>query len=1206
MDPQASRNGHQRRPSDIITRIHNAALETPTSLPVLSQSQPLSQSPESTRPALYGSLGAAGPGQPSRNRPRLPHSRSQPHSRSMSQPFPALFGGKKKRQGSSIDDPPVDLDWVGNDGRITSSKQTPKAHTRSGPAGASQDFATGNCMTCSALVRWPRELKVFKCTICTTVNDLVPTSSEDRNGAVRRRDAPNATSSPSTSSSGRAMTPSVQYTRQLVTQCLRSCISKRLSKKQATPSESSQAPIDDNRLKNEPASRGYTLSLRPQNDPRGQETLQSSYTAQYIFDEPPTLRRNHVDQLSSSSLYPLPSNGITDKANESREVSQQLHHTPSSAAVEDEPKRIFKQLEDYIIACFGSFESINNAFVSHPSRYTARTGSEPVRRKPVPSRDAALPYLHARNHSLSRDHTRVSPQSAGVVCDLDPKLLLLGDFAENGTWWTGEQSSIAAPPRSLSDHGQMDNGGSAPVTGRSPQINRTELGEWYHIVCNTAEGWLGVYEDLARDPASRTTTERDLQQLEQHLLQAQEHVQRTLLKAIEMVLKRPGRPLSEPADLRFLLIAFANPLLHSETRLFRGFIQSEDGTTSTTRTPVSKAMTVPSSGLLSGQHSGIIKRIVGLISNSPSECHNQLIAWLARYQSNRFNQTKELVSGFLSYRMLRQTEKKQEVHVDITAGLIPQIQNGRSGAYLYDEIGASSSSKKPKEATKKIPYADDWQIKAASRVLALLFAANNLASVRRSEDSATDPQESHWAAIRDGVHANGQLLSTSDFYNSMIDYVDLVGDFEAWESKKGVFTFCQYPFLMSIWAKTQILEYDARRQMEMKARDAFFESIMNNKNTKQFLFLTVRRDCLVEDSLTAVSEVIGSGGEDVKKRLRIEFRGEEGIDAGGLRKEWFLLLVREVFNPDHGMFIYDEDSQCCYFNPNSFETSDQFFLVGVVMGLAIYNSTILDVALPPVAFRKLLASAPAHGAGQLGHSRPALKYTLDDLAEFRPSLARGLKQLLDFDGDVETTFALDFVIEVEKYGTTYPVPLCVGGERKPVTNNNRREYVDLYVRYVLDTSVARQFEPFKRGFYTVCGGNAFSLFRPEEIELLVRGSDEPLDISTLRAVAVYDNWGDRKPDGREPVIDWFWETFQQANTSDQRRMLLFITGSDRIPAMGAATLPIKISCLGDDCGRFPIARTCFNMLSLWRYGTKEKLEAMLWRAVRESEGFGLK
>jgi E3 ubiquitin-protein ligase HECTD2 len=50
-----------------------------------------------------------------------------------------------------------------------------------------------------------------------------------------------------------------------------------------------------------------------------------------------------------------------------------------------------------------------------------------------------------------------------------------------------------------------------------------------------------------------------------------------------------------------------------------------------------------------------------------------------------------------------------------------------------------------------------------------------------------------------------------------------------------------------------------------------------------------------------VSEVVGSSQEEVKKGLRIEFIGEEGIDAGGLRKEWFLLLVREVFDPNHGM-----------------------------------------------------------------------------------------------------------------------------------------------------------------------------------------------------------------------------------------------------------------------------------------------------------------
>ena len=175
-----------------------------------------------------------------------------------------------------------------------------------------------------------------------------------------------------------------------------------------------------------------------------------------------------------------------------------------------------------------------------------------------------------------------------------------------------------------------------------------------------------------------------------------------------------------------------------------------------------------------------------------------------------------------------------------------------------------------------------------------------------------------------------------------------------------------------------------------------------------------------------------------------------------------------------------------------------------------------------------------------------------------------------------------------------------------MTNANRREYVDLYVRYLLDTAVARQFDPFKRGFFTVCGGNAFSLFGPEEIELLVRGSDEALDISSLRAVAEYDNWGNPRPDGAEPTIDWFWQTFEEASPEDQRRLLLFITGSDRIPAMGAALLPIKISCLGKDVGRFPIARTCFNMLALYRYESRARLEKMLWTAVRESEGFGLK
>jgi E3 ubiquitin-protein ligase HECTD2 len=231
--------------------------------------------------------------------------------------------------------------------------------------------------------------------------------------------------------------------------------------------------------------------------------------------------------------------------------------------------------------------------------------------------------------------------------------------------------------------------------------------------------------------------------------------------------------------------------------------------------------------------------------------------------------------------------------------------------------------------------------------------------------------------------------------------------------------------------------------------------------------------------------------------------------------------------------------------------------------------------------------------------------SLSDLSQYKPRLARGLRQLLDFEGDVESTFLRTFVVEVERYGSRYEVPLCKDGERKPVTSKNRREYVDLYVRYVLDTAVARQFEPFKRGFYQVCSGSAFGLFRPEEVELLVRGSDEPLDVATLRGVAVYDEWGTRNPDCESEQVVWFWELFIDAVPQNQRKLLSFITGSDRVPAAGASMMPLTITCLGDDADRLPVARTCFNRLSLWRYASKEKMSRLLWLAVHESEGFGL-
>ncbi|KAJ8130961.1 hypothetical protein O1611_g2669 [Lasiodiplodia mahajangana] len=1049
------------------------------------------------------------------------------HARSMSHPFPSLFS-KKKKNAAADNELDFDDDVGGYDLSNTKiySSSSQAANTSRAPPGLAE-FAAGNCMTCAGLVRWPKDHHVFR-------SNLI----------------------------------SIEQTKTLINTCLRSALQQWMSRAldpqpPATVGQSPPRLSDDY----------FTLqdySNKPESPPSSVNTPPTSYHTPVFDDfsdlglEPNPLRLGSHHPRSHSNSFPeATSSSGPSKLQPGENISYPSLQKPSL-----DPKGLFKKVEDYLIACFGSHSCVNNSFVPRRVSVSTKVPPEVVRRPPVETRREPV-----------RDDAPIS--------ELDPKLLLLGNFAENGSWWTGGQGEVnvsRTSSRRLEDKHSI-------VTSRSPRIDWGAVMEWYHVVNNAAETWMRIYEELQQTDETQRLEEQSLRQFELLALEAQDHLQRALLKCTEMLLKRPGRLMADPQDVRFLLLLLANPLLVPSFQFFAGYFPPSNKGKSHAK------ISDPEERSYAGRHSGILKRVFGLLAHSSEICHHHLITWLSRLPDHLLLQVKDITGTFVTHRLARQNEKIVEPRVDVTDGLIPQMPNGRASntpATLHAALEASKSPRKQKQPAeqKRTTYTDDWQIKAAARFMALIFAANRYTHVRRRQAS-------------DG-RMYGPLFATSDFYNTLVDTIDFKSDFELWESRRGKFTFCQYPFFLSIWAKIQILEFDAKRQMAGRAREAFFDSILTHKNYTQHLVFSVRRECLVDDSLQQVSEVVGSGSEDIKKALRIEFQGEEGVDGGGLRKEWFLLLVREVFNPDHGLFVYDEDSQFCYFNPNTFETSDQYFLVGVVLGLAIYNSTILDVAFPPFAFRKLLAAAPSTAAGASGHSRPTMNYTLDDLAEFRPALARGLRQLLNFEGDVQSTFCLDFVVDVERYGTRIRVPLCPGGETKMVTNANRKEYIDLYVRYLLDTSVARQFEPFKRGFFTVCAGNALTLFKPEEIELLVRGSDEALDIASLKAVAAYTNWPRGSSPKSEPTILWFWDTFENATPRDQRRLLSFITGSDRIPAMGAASLVIKINCLGDDEGRFPSARTCFNILSLYRCRSQERLETYLWRAVNESEGFGLK
>lgn len=1074
----------------------------------------------------------------------------------------------------------------------TDSKGRGNGRTASNGAGSKQPM-TGKCMTCDSTVRWPQDVRVFRCTTCLTINDLEmfePPSNFN-----------------TTTSHRRPVPVSLERTRKLIDNCVDEFLKHTIE---------GDIPAQPKLTQSET----FFLSDEDQTDVDG-KALMSPATGRdsQPFKEILPQRRPSDPRLLGQSPVnhkPTHADGRQPPYNSPRKRREQPLGPQSGNNLprhQGSGSEIFRPLENYIADCLTGCTVLNTSF------FTVKPVSQKDDRTPRQAQPKHLPMESALTPNSERDV---------FLSDLDAKMLLLGDFAENGSWWSGKvEAREEVQPEATRDKSPERWPGI--VTTRSPRINWLELAEWYRLIFHAADDWhrrwSALKSTLSEDKV-QTWHSTPPEKLHRIFMESQIHLQRSFFKATENLLKRPGRPLKNPEDCRFLLMLLANPLLTSASRTVSLRPPNESTHSGTRELQVDgspeKAARIARQNLGSlGRHSGIIKRILGLLAHLHNDHHMYLVSWFARFPDAHLTSWVDLIGSFVTYRLMRQLNKPVQEDIDPTAGLIPSFSEGgvRHASQMHAALGGRSNTtqKQNQEGRPRLAiYGEDWQLRAAARVMSLFFKAN-IGHVARKRDTSISPEQRARSAGLNAKHQafmHGQMIPISNFYNSMLDHADLVADFEAWETSKTKFSFCQYPFFLSIWAKIRILEHDARRQMESKAREAFFDSILSRKAVSQYLVLPVRRDCLVYDSLKGVSEAIGRGGNDIKKGLRIEFINEEGVDAGGLRKEWFLLLVREIFNPNHGLFTYDEESQFCYFNPFCFESSEQFFLVGVLLGLAIYNSTILDIAFPPFLFKKMLASAPA--ISDKIHSTPKIpyQYNLEDLAELKPSLARGLRQLLDFDGDVQEVFCRDFVVEMDRYGETVQIPLCSGGATRPVTNANRREFVDLYVHYLLEQSVARQYEPFKRGFFTVCAGNALSLFRPEEIELLVRGSDEPLDINSLRAVATYDGWPKDRPPQEQEQITWFWEFFEDLAPGDQRKMLSFITGSDRIPAMGATNLVIRVQHLTDTVAdkaqteptRLPIARTCFNLIGLYDYHHKNTLEQKLWMAVTSSEGFGLK
>ncbi|KAF7295117.1 hypothetical protein MIND_01050100 [Mycena indigotica] len=352
--------------------------------------------------------------------------------------------------------------------------------------------------------------------------------------------------------------------------------------------------------------------------------------------------------------------------------------------------------------------------------------------------------------------------------------------------------------------------------------------------------------------------------------------------------------------------------------------------------------------------------------------------------------------------------------------------------------------------------------------------------------------------------------------------------------------------------------------------------------------IKIRRNHLFEDSY---AEIMRQTPNDLKKRLMIKFDGEDGLDYGGLSREFFFLLSHEMFNPFYCLFEYSaHDNYTLQINPASGvnpEHLNYFKFIGRCLGLGIFHRRFLD-AYFIVSFYKMILKK---------------KVTLSDLESVDAELHRGMTWMLE--NDITDIIDETFTTTEERFGEMVTIELKPGGGDVPVTEDNKKDYVEAVVDYRISKRVKEQFEAFMSGFSELIPQDLITVFDERELELLIGGMAE-IDVDDWKKFTDYRGY-----EINDQVIEWFWECIRSWPPERKSRLLQFATGTSRIPVNGFKDLQgsdgprrFTIEKSGDP-SQLPKSHTCFNRIDLPPYTDYASLEQKLTLAVEETVGFGV-
>ncbi|KAG5675377.1 hypothetical protein PVAND_005286 [Polypedilum vanderplanki] len=385
-------------------------------------------------------------------------------------------------------------------------------------------------------------------------------------------------------------------------------------------------------------------------------------------------------------------------------------------------------------------------------------------------------------------------------------------------------------------------------------------------------------------------------------------------------------------------------------------------------------------------------------------------------------------------------------------------------------------------------------------------------------------------------------------------------------------------------------------------QDFFYHEVRKFHGSNCFhekISLKVQREKILESSMKATKNFSVS---DWCGNFEITFQGEQGVDYGGLRREWIELICTALFEPvDGGLFCTFHEKRQALVHPNQNRASHlklkYYEFAGKIVGKCLYESALGS------SYRQLVRARFTRSfLAQLIGLRVHYKHFEQDDPEL---YLQKIKYILDTDLDKNENVEIYFVEEV--YDNTMgqlirTVDLIPNGSKIRVRNSNKSQYLDALATHRLSNNVKEEIDSFLKGLNLIIPDNLLSIFDENELELLLCGTGE-YSIADFKANHIVN--GSNQEFRR--VLDWFWAAVSNFSQTEMARLLQFTTGCSQLPHGGFQELNPKFQITSAPTfANLPTAHTCFNQLCLPDYESYEQFERALLIAISEgNEGFGM-